>query len=49
MATHPNDPEDVREVHRQLKEALRDCDELLLRANRLLRPTEQDNDPPEDR
>jgi hypothetical protein len=48
LATHPTDPEEIREVDRQLNEALRDCDELMLRANRLLRSTGQDNDPPDD-
>lgn len=47
VATHPDEePRDFREVNRQLKKAIRDCDDLLTRARRLLRRSEQDNDPP---
>jgi hypothetical protein len=45
-ATDPDEPKDFPEVQQQVTEALRDCDELLLRARRLLRATGQDNDPP---
>ena len=47
MATHPQDTQDLHEVKRQVKEALRDCDDLLQRTRRLLRWSEQDNDPPQ--
>ena len=47
-ATERDEPQDIGEVDRQLKEALRDCDQLMLRAKRLLRPSGQDNDPPDE-
>jgi hypothetical protein len=45
MATHPDEPETLGDADRQVKEALRDCEELLVRARRLLRKTGQDNEP----
>jgi hypothetical protein len=45
MATQSGEPDDLQEINRQLREALNRCDELLLRAHRLLRRIEQDNDP----
>jgi hypothetical protein len=47
MATHPDDPHDLKETNRQLREALQDCHDLLERTRELLRRTQQDNDPPQ--
>ena len=44
MATNP-ETEGLREVNRQLREALRDCEQLLERTRRMLRQTGQDNHP----
>jgi len=46
MATHPEEPHDLKETNRQLREALQDCHNLLERTRELLRRTQQDNDPP---
>lgn len=47
MATNPNDPEDLGKLKRDLNDALENCEKLLAEAKRVLRPTDQDNDPPE--
>ena len=44
MATLPDDREHLRELNRELGDALRDCHDLLERARELLRRTGQDND-----
>jgi hypothetical protein len=46
MATHFDELAELREVNRQLREALKDCHDLLERTRELLRRTGQDNDPP---
>jgi hypothetical protein len=45
MATRRNDIQGLRESNRQLREALRDCHQLLERSELVLRKTQQDNDP----
>ena len=47
MATNSNDPEDLSELKRELNDALGNCEKLLAEAKRVLRPTDQDNDPPD--
>lgn len=46
MATHPDDSEDLKTVNQKLREALKDCHELLDRSRELLHLSSQDNDPP---
>lgn len=46
MATKPNEPEDLGKLKRELNDALGNCEKLLAEAKRVLRPTDQDNDPP---
>ena len=47
MATNPNDPEDLGKLKRELNDALGNCEKLLAEAKRVLRPTGQDNEPPD--
>jgi hypothetical protein len=39
-----NDPESLKEVHRQLREALKDCHGLLERTEQLIRRMQEGND-----
>ena len=47
MATNPNDPEELGKLKRDLNDALGNCEKLLAEAKRVLRPTGQDNEPPD--
>lgn len=46
MARQLDEPEDLNKLKRELQEALQECDDLVARTRRLLRRSEQDNDPP---
>jgi hypothetical protein len=46
MATKTEEPRALKEVNRQVREALQDCEKLLERSAFLLRESKQDNDPP---
>ena len=48
MATQTENEDDLKEVSRQLREALRDCEDLLERVRMLLGRSQEADNPPSD-